>query len=171
MHTDSGLMTVVVCTDEPGLEVLDPLLGHWVAIERLIHAHCADKGLSHRHFACVFYSDSLDYLVKRLERPDKPRPCFHRVQKTLGGAERCSIVFKQRTAPLATAARYQEDYYLATLQLASVRKAGVCPEWKFPEAVPTAPESSAGWTRTAFAVGAVAAVAAICLLLLRKNDN
>ena len=34
--------------------------------------------------------------------------------------ERFSVVFKQRTTPASTAPRYQEDYELATLQLASL---------------------------------------------------
>lgn len=110
MHTDSGLMTVVVCADTPGLEVLDPKLRQWVPLERLLHRRAARDSVSHRRFAVVFYSDSVEYLVK--ERRNKgdaamPGPCYHRVARSDGDGDRFSVVFKQRTAPLATAARYQ----------------------------------------------------------------
>jgi len=46
---------------------------------------------------------------------------MHRVGKS--EKERYSVVFKQRTTPLTTACRYQEDYILADLQMKAVDNA------------------------------------------------
>lgn len=103
-HTDSGLLTVVVCTDEPGLEVLDPILGCWVALETCLHAYAQKVGRSHREFAILFWSDSVAYL-----NLPQLKPCLHRVEKLqssqTGSKERFSVVFKQRTCPLVTMPR------------------------------------------------------------------
>jgi hypothetical protein len=79
-------------------------------------------------------------------------------------------VFKQRTAPLA-AARYQEDYYLAILQLDAVRKAGICPEWKFPEPVPPPQSGGINWKMTVVAATAVAVAVYLAWAFGRKHEN
>jgi len=125
-HSDSGLMTVVVVTDTPGLEVFDQKLSYWIALEQHIHDYLAKNKLSsssssshwlqkypHRKYATLFWGDSHVYLQsKRLSE------CMHRVAKS--PLERFSVVFKQRTSPTATAPRYQEDYELASVQLRAV---------------------------------------------------
>jgi len=109
-HTDSGLLTTVVVTDKPGLEVFDQDLDGWIAIEKYVHAYAKAKGVSHRRYCSLFWGDSVVYLKDKTMKP-----CLHRVGKCED--ERFSIVFKQRTSPLATAPRYQEDYELALVQM------------------------------------------------------
>lgn len=111
-HTDSGLMTVVVCTDSPGLEVLDGELGLWVSIEQSIHEYAKQHNRSHREFAVLFWGDSVAYL-----HSSKLGPCLHRVEKLQpGSGQRFSVVYKQRTNPSLTQPRYQEDYVLIARQ-------------------------------------------------------
>ncbi|KAH9259244.1 hypothetical protein BASA81_002287 [Batrachochytrium salamandrivorans] len=99
-HTDSGLMTVVVCTDSPGLEVLDGELGVWFSIEQSIHEYAKQHNRSHREFAVLFWGDSVAYL-----NSNKLGPCLHRVEKLQPGAgQRFSVVYKQRTNPSPHAA-------------------------------------------------------------------
>jgi hypothetical protein len=113
-HTDSGLLTVVVCSDEPALEVFDLQDQVWIALEKCLHLHKANKNdLSHRKYATVFWGDSVDYLSS-----PSLKACLHRVEKADG--ERFSVVYKQRTSPLGTAPRYQEDYELGLTQLQSL---------------------------------------------------
>jgi len=132
-HTDSGLLTVVVTTDNPGLELVDQKEGKWVAIERLLHAFAKqqaiaagtpDLKLGHRRYAIIFWSDSIEYILKGgkdnlssiySKANALPLACLHRVQRCDSG--RYSVVFKQRTTPLKTACRYQEDFPLAKRQL------------------------------------------------------
>jgi len=111
-HSDSGLMTAVVVTDEPGLEVFDQKEKCWIALERLIHEYVAKElpGTSHRKYATIFWGDSHVYL-----KGANLHESMHRVAS--GKGERYSVVFKQRTSPTATAPRYQEDYELALVQL------------------------------------------------------
>ena len=130
-HTDSGLITCVITTDEPGLEIKDQILSKWIPIEQLIQNYLKEKGeydmdkLCHRRYATFFWSDSCEYLNnapidKEPEFEPKERntyklkPLFHRVADCQH--ERFSVVFKQRTAPLRTHCRYQEDYILASIQ-------------------------------------------------------
>merc|ERR1712173_331571 len=76
--------------------------------------------LCHRKYATFFWSDSVEYLnnapmVKESKQQGKKLvPLFHRVADC--NNERYSVVFKQRTAPLRTHCRYQEDYILASIQ-------------------------------------------------------
>ena len=124
-HTDSGLMTVVICTDEPGLEIFDQKTNQWVQIEALMQQYLRDCGeyekdsLCHRKYATFFWSDSVEYLnnapaVGSSREKKKLKALFHRVADCEN--ERYSVVFKQRTAPLRTHCRYQEDYILASIQ-------------------------------------------------------
>ena len=121
-HTDSGLMTVVVVTDVPGLEVKDQLTGEWVALEQLLHQYCYPSAVErshfpqrHRKYATLFWADSCVYLQeKELLGSEKIAATFHRVEKNT--MERYSVVFKQRTSPTATAPRYQEDYEVMYLR-------------------------------------------------------
>jgi hypothetical protein len=119
-HSDSGLMTVVVVTDEPGLEVFDQQEKCWIALERLLHQYLKkvnkdqDK-FFHRRYATIFWGDSHVYL-----KSNKLHECMHRVSSSK--AERYSVVFKQRTSPSATAPRYQEDYELGMAQLKALDK-------------------------------------------------
>mmetsp|Transcript_60140 Transcript_60140/g.95497 ORF Transcript_60140/g.95497 Transcript_60140/m.95497 type:complete len:416 (-) Transcript_60140:59-1306(-) len=126
-HTDSGLMTAVICTDEPGLEVLDQQTNEWIAIEELMQKYLKESGeydkdaRCHRRYATFFWSDSVEYLnnapfKESGAKGEKPqiRALFHRVANCQN--ERYSVVFKQRTAPLRTHCRYQEDYILASIQ-------------------------------------------------------
>ena len=124
-HTDSGLMTVVIITDEPGLEILDQKMEKWVRIEQLMQEYLKESGecdsdvLCHRRYATFFWSDSVEYLnnapcVLEGSAAIELKPLFHRVADC--EHERYSVVFKQRTAPLRTHCRYQEDYVLASIQ-------------------------------------------------------
>ena len=99
---------MVVCTDEPCLEIFDPLLEQWIAIEVLIHnmvksrAHAKDNTENaHRRYAVAFFSDSVVHIDPKKKRL---QPVLHRVS----GAEeeRISVVFKQRTTPFVSM-RYQ----------------------------------------------------------------
>jgi len=111
-HSDSGILTLVPCADVPGLEVSDQSRGSdWIALEQLIHR--AHPNMGHRQFATIFWGDSVEYLTKT-----QAKACMHRVAKS--EAARHSIVFKQRTYPIATAPRYQEDYDLASIQLSAI---------------------------------------------------
>jgi len=140
-HTDSGLLTVVITTDTPGLEVVDQELGKWVAIERLIHKYVQNSNIEKawRRYAIVFWSDSIAYLIRdatgkkqvQLESLSRvPESCLHRVQKCDG--ERYSVVFKQRTTPLTTPPRYQEDFPLAKKQLEAVDATEGLESWRIP---------------------------------------
>merc|ERR1712087_45579 len=126
-HTDSGLMTAVIVTDEPGLEIFDQRDNRWISIEQEVMRYVKESGqserdpLCHRKYATFFWSDSVEYLnnapfeKKGMEIKDTTlTPLFHRVADCKG--ERYSVVFKQRTAPLRTHCRYQEDYVLASIQ-------------------------------------------------------
>lgn len=118
-HTDSGLMTLVVCTDEPGLEILDQKTKEWIAIEEILHKFAIKQKESHRSYATIFWGDSCAYLL-----PNKKNsifiPCFHRVAQCK--KERYSVVFKQRTCVHTTPPRYQEDYLLAVKQMEALDK-------------------------------------------------
>jgi len=120
-HTDSGLMTVVVCTDVPGLEVFDQKLNKWISLENQLHKWVKEtqdvkkNPLAHRYFATVFWGDSVCYLN---DKSANLNSTIHRVSSA--PIERFSVVFKQRTTPTFTAPRYQEDYELAETQLAAL---------------------------------------------------
>lgn len=106
-HTDSGLLTVVVTTDMPGLELVDQKEKKWIAIEQLIHKYVQQQSgctpFAHRRYAVVFWSDSIDYLLSGKDLRHRPVSCLHRVERCDTG--RYSVVFKQRTTPLKTACR------------------------------------------------------------------
>merc|ERR1712154_59997 len=75
--------------------------------------------LCHRKYATFFWSDSVEYLNNAPlndgnQKEIELKPLFHRVADCKN--ERYSVVFKQRTAPLRTHCRYQEDYILASIQ-------------------------------------------------------
>merc|ERR1712154_229655 len=75
--------------------------------------------LCHRKYATFFWSDSVEYLNNAPlndgnQKEIELKPLFHRVADCKN--ERYSVVFKQRTAPLRTHCRYQEDYVLASIQ-------------------------------------------------------
>lgn len=113
-HTDSGLLTVVVVTDVPGLEIFDQQIKKWIALEDLLHQYLPTIKKHHRQYlifvfvvddswwqnryATIFWADSVTYL-----KTTQLQSCMHRVGKS--GKERYSVVFKQRTAPLRTACR------------------------------------------------------------------
>jgi len=105
-HSDSGILTVVPCSDVAGLDVLDLKTKQWIALEKTIHLGTKN----HRDYGIIFWGDSFEYLVK-----GRTEACMHRVSKC--NSERYSIVFKMRTNPKTTAPRYQEDYELAAVQL------------------------------------------------------
>jgi len=114
-HTDSGTLTLVVCSDEPGLEVYDEKEKCWVSVEKLVHQLAGIKKTKHTEFGCLFWGDSVESLEKSINLK-LGKPCLHRVA-ACGGNPRLSVVFKQRSAPLKTFCRYQEDYVLAFVQL------------------------------------------------------
>lgn len=91
-----------------GLEVFDSKLQVWFSIEKSIHEFAQQHSRSHRDFAILFWGDSVQYL-----NSPQLAASLHRVEKLQHGiSERFSVVFKQRTNPLHTAPRYQEDYVL-----------------------------------------------------------
>jgi len=153
-HTDSGLMTAVVVTDIPGLEVYDQSTNQWIALEQLLHEYLPTMGKKHRQFATIFWGDSVQYLENT-----PLKPTLHRVGKN--HKERFSVVFKQRTSPLKTACRYQEDYDLALRQSKAIeedaKRRGV---------------NTAGWWHSAdmipIFVGFFAVAAAIGFFLLKR---
>lgn len=120
-HTDSGLITLVVCTDSPGLEVLDQRCNQWVSVEECLHLYCQSKQQNHRNYAILFWSDSVCYVD---DPKHQLKPCLHRVESDgCHDQTRYSVVYKQRTSPLATAPRYQEDYILCHHQQRSIKLA------------------------------------------------
>ena len=157
-HTDSGLLTMVVCTDNPGLEIYDTKLEQWIAVEEMIHEHVASNGSgaeeqAHRQFAVAFFSDSVVYIdaKKRL------KPVLHRV----AGAteERISVVFKQRALPRVSM-RYQEDYVLCDLQDKALQAAGMSGSTLFTD---NAQLIAAG--------SAIAIAAALVIVVFRMKRN
>jgi len=124
-HTDSGTLTLVVCSDEPGLEVYDEKEKCWLAIEKIVHKFAKKNSRSNREFACVFWGDSVATLEKHVTISKNGKKlgnaCLHRVA-ACGGKERVSVVYKQRSAPLKTFPRYQEDYLLAAVQYEATKK-------------------------------------------------
>jgi hypothetical protein len=127
-HTDSGFLTLVVTTDFPGLEIFDPVVGEWIAPEAQLHEYLKKKGekgpLPHRNYAFLFWSESVCYLNKN-KNVAPFKACVHRVGRCK--EKRSSVVFKQRTAPLYTACRYQEDYPLAKVQMDALVACGMAP--------------------------------------------
>jgi len=113
-HTDSGTLTLVVCSDEPGLEIYDQKIQCWIPLERLIHDVAAKTFRDHREYACLFWGDSVATLEERCKEK-LGTSCLHRVAAG-EGSPRVSVVYKQRSAPLKTFCRYQEDYVLAFVQ-------------------------------------------------------
>merc|ERR1712228_785078 len=103
-HTDSGLMTVVIITDEPGLEIFDQSIDGWVQIETLMQQYLRENGeyendsKCHRKYATFFWSDSVEYLNNApfvngdKKTKKKMKALFHRVADCKN--ERHSVVFK-----------------------------------------------------------------------------
>lgn len=172
-HTDSGLMTAVIVTDEPGLEVFDQRRNEWIAIEEEVMRFLETSGavqqdpLCHRKYATFFWSDSVEYLnkapVERVldeNRNTVLKPLFHRVADCKG--ERYSVVFKQRTAPLRTHCRYQEDYILASIQLrADTQSKNAYTLWK--ESKSSLSSSAFSWHHVTVAL---ASLFVVCILAL-----
>merc|ERR1712039_1162566 len=100
-------MTVVIITDEPGLEIQDQSTKQWVQIEALMHKYLKENGeyekdkMCHRKYATFFWSDSVEYLNNapivdaEKGKGKKLKALFHRVADCKN--ERYSVVFKQRT--------------------------------------------------------------------------
>jgi len=109
-HTDSGLITLVFNTSEPGLEVLDQKQNKWIAIDR--HVQEYEKVHPEKTLAIAFWGDSVGLL--QLSACKTLTPCLHRVASTKGA--RFTSVFKQRPSPMRSAPRYQEDYPIAVMQ-------------------------------------------------------
>ena len=122
-HTDSGLLTTVVVTDQPALEVFDNKLQKWIKIESALQRHYIQENKDPndiypwRSYACIFWSDSVEYITRTIQdanvvhkKENLMKSCLHRVAKA--GGDRYSVVYKQRTTPLYTPARYQEDFEL-----------------------------------------------------------
>lgn len=124
-HTDSGLMTLVVVTDVPGLEVFDKKEQVWIALEDLLHEYIYTQQKSqdphaHRRYATIFWADSCIYLNEKQDKGTSHiQATFHRVEKS--EKERYSVVFKQRTTPTTTPPRYQEDYEILNKQLDALK--------------------------------------------------
>eukprot|EP00117_Sycon_ciliatum_P017059 scpid78356/ scgid16223/ len=130
-HTDSGIITAVLSSAEPGLEVYDQLLDKWICLEQLIYDKHGDseatgdddgrapgRGVFAR-YVMTFLGDSCIYLSAK-----GVQPCLHRVSCSRPDRRRFSYVFKMRTRAEATAPRYQEDYVLADIQHKALLAAG-----------------------------------------------
>jgi len=131
-HTDSGTLTLVVCSDEPALEVFDQKEQCWIAIEQQVHEMANNNGgKSHREFATLFWGDSVTTLEDRCKK-SIGQPCFHRVA-SCNGKSRVSVVFKQRSAPLKTFCRYQEDYLLSAVQIEADEAKQILHNYNFPQ--------------------------------------
>eukprot|EP01084_Bolivina_argentea_P191910 329566_1 len=118
VHKDSGLMTLIVISDEPALEIYDEKLKCWIGIESLIHKYLKQYKY-HKHYnhnyAILFWSRSVSYLSD-----NRFKALDHRVARC--NNERYSVVYKQRTCPYKTQCRYQEDYIIAQIQSHVLRK-------------------------------------------------
>jgi hypothetical protein len=106
-------------------KVLDQSLGHWVALEQIIHQHCRSTEKvscimekSHRRYAVIFWGDSCEYLSK-----GNLKPCMHRVAKCNG--ERYSVVFKQRCYSPSTKRSFSLPFLLSSLSLFLLRSCGL----------------------------------------------
>lgn len=116
VHADSGLLTVIPMTpSNPSLQVFDQRENEWIDIERLIVEYCKANGRNMKEFGVMMNGESVDpYINRHIESSEnRLKPCFYRIDN--GKVERHSVVFKQRTAPLRSHARYQEDFFLAKL--------------------------------------------------------
>lgn len=155
--TDASLVTVVVCSDTPGLEVYDAVLGGWVQVERLLHEYCAQhstplKGnaLSHRRFAVVLFGDAVHHLRAGA------RGCPHRLGAAESMKARYAVHYKCCVAPLATQVA-PDTHALAMTQYEAGR--ALRPDWKSPAVAPEATASSRWWLYVgvvAMVTGAVA---------------
>ena len=116
VHVDLGLISVIPVTPcNPSLQVFDQKEDEWVDIECLIQDYCARNGLSGNEFGVILTGESVDpYINRHVESAqNRLKPCYYRIDN--GEMERHSVVYKQRTAPLRSHARYQEDFFLAKL--------------------------------------------------------
>lgn len=91
-HTDSGILSFIPCSDEPGLDFYDQKLNCWLAIEDLIHRSAPGK---YQEYGIVMVSDSIEQISKK-----QIAAGLHRVSR--GVRPRDSIVFKMRGRPACT---------------------------------------------------------------------
>lgn len=89
-HTDSGILSLIPCSNEPALDFFDMSLQQWLPLERVIHEQASEGNFG--EFGIFMVADSIQLLSK-----GSVRSGLHRV--TRGPRPRDSIVFKQRGRP------------------------------------------------------------------------
>ena len=115
VHTDSGLLTLIPMTfNNPSLQIFDQKEEEWINIEQLLLEYC-NKNDKSKEYGVVLLGESVEpYINKHINNLENMlKPSFYRIDN--GAEERFSVVYKQRTAPLRSHARYQEDFFLAKL--------------------------------------------------------
>ena len=115
VHNDSGLITLIPMTfNNPSLQVFDQKEDEWINIEKLLIEYCNNNDKD-KQYGIVILGESVNpYINKHINNLNNTlKPCFYRIDN--GKDDRFSVVYKQRTAPLRSHARYQEDFFLAKL--------------------------------------------------------
>jgi hypothetical protein len=89
-HVDSGILSLIPCSDEPALDFFDQKLNCWIPLERVLHEQ-APSGKYHRY--------GIYMTAESLEKSSNGgiKSGLHRV--TRGDQPRNSVVFKQRGRP------------------------------------------------------------------------
>jgi len=110
-HVDSGILSLIPCSDLPGLEFLDQKLNAWIAVEELIKNNIkADE--SHYQYVVIMVGECLN-----LESNKRIGAGMHRVRRIPEyNGSRYSIVYKMRGRPAVTGPRYQQDYAIIDIQ-------------------------------------------------------
>eukprot|EP01084_Bolivina_argentea_P081608 147768_1 len=115
-HTDSGLVTFIPITDyNPSLQVFDQKENEWINIEQLVFEYCIKNDENECEYGVIMSGECVNpYINKHINSEENQlHACQYRINN--GNKERFSVVYKQRTAPLRSHARYQEDFVLAKM--------------------------------------------------------
>jgi len=115
-HVDSGIITLIPCSNQGALEFKDQTLNAWVAVEQMILDHCKTSGESNYSYIIIMTGETLE---KRTE--SKLKSGLHRVRRMKENeGKRYSAVHKLRSKPSVTGARYEQDYILVGIQENSI---------------------------------------------------
>jgi len=110
-HVDSGILSLIPCSDLPGLEFQDQKLNAWIAVEELIQNNVKEPE-SYRQYVVIMVGECLN-----LESNKRIGAGMHRVRRIPESkGPRYSIVYKMRARPVITGPRYQQDYAIIDIQ-------------------------------------------------------
>jgi len=116
-HVDSGILSLIPCSDLPGLEFQDQKLNAWIAVEELIHKNIKPTE-SHNQYVVVMVGECLN-----IESNKRIGAGMHRVRRIPEvNGPRYSIVYKMRSRPAVTGPRYQQDYAIIEIQSKALNK-------------------------------------------------